>query len=233
MECAYSCLDSWRFGLLTNLYRKFYKEKIPFAGKSVLNVGAGFGRESRFILSQGPRFLILSDMRHNRLSVAQDNLLGIEKKYFLCADAHDLPFKKKSVDIVSLFETLHHIEDPFRCLENLIDVAKSAIVLDEPRQSRLRSSLNYLFVGLGIKEMYEKENQRELRFRLDRGTLKTFVLKHNLDAVCYPYFIYYFPFPRLIQGKFKARIYRILLIFLNKVFHFLGNRIIVILKLKR
>lgn len=225
-------LDIYRFNLAKQLWKNFKNGSILFKDRSVLNIGSGRGRESHLILSEYPQYLIFSDINLNDLIFSRQSLIDFKNKFFICFDACNLPLKDRSIDIITVNETLHHLLDPSRALEEAVRVARKAVILDEPKKGELRNILDRLFIKTGIKKPYELEGDRELHFRFDIKLLSSLGEKFDLDFLFYPYFIYYFQFYKNTNLKFIRKIYKIIYALINIIFHRLGNRVIVVLKHK-
>lgn len=41
------------------------------------------------------------------------------RSYFVCGDAHNLPFRDNSLDVVLAFELVEHLEEPEKALEEI------------------------------------------------------------------------------------------------------------------
>lgn len=223
-------LDLWRFNLLLRLYQRSYKKEPLFKDRPILNVGAGEGRESYFILLQEPKYLILLDINFEYSKRSRQYLEKFNNKYIICADTHNLPLKDKSVSVISVAETFHHLTDPYRAVVELIRVAKQSIVIDGEREGKVRDVLEYLFFKLGIrKKRVEFCDGQLCTFRIDLEKMRNISLKYNLDLFCYPYFIYYFEFYKNTHLEFIKMLYKFFLIVLNMAFHRFGNRVIIVL----
>lgn len=49
---------------------------------------------------------------------------------FICADAHNLPFKENVFDKVCMYEVIEHVENPMRCLREIHKVLKEKRTLE-------------------------------------------------------------------------------------------------------
>ena len=231
-------LDLYRFNLLLKTSEKIIsflsagrKERKAFENMDVLNVACGYGREAYLISNQIPKSLVLCDYSLHQIKQAQKYLEKFDGKMFLCADGQSLPFKDKSSNICFITEALHHFTYPHKGIEELVRVAKDAIILDEPTEGKIRSMLNRIFIQFRIKEEYERGYLEA--FRINKQLLQEICLKHKLELVFFPYFIYYFGWYKRTKNRFIKILYRNFLAILNTFFHSFGNRAIVILTFKR
>ncbi len=218
-------LDSWRHGLAFKLVR----QANPFNDKKVLNIGGGWGREARMILSQHPRYLILSDCSLPQIGYAKDYLSHFSNKYFICADGEKIPLKDKSVDVCLIEEALHHFIDPSLGIGEMLRVSADTVIIDEPRKGTIRNIMNWLFVKLGIKEGLERGYLEA--YRVNKKDIRKFRGQYK-KAIFFPYFIYYFKWYKRTKNRIFKKMYLIFLIFLNLLFHSFGNRLMVVLRLR-
>ncbi|MFH1868871.1 MAG: class I SAM-dependent methyltransferase [Candidatus Omnitrophota bacterium] len=223
-------LDLWRFGLLRGLLRKIFKRDEPFKDRHVLNVAGGWGREAHLILGEGARHLTFCDYSHTQALYAEGYLEGFYNKTIICGDGERLPFKDKSVDICVIAEGLHHFSDPVAGAKEMLRVARSAVIFDEPAGGIFRYAINRLFIALGMKEMLERGYLQE--YRMSSETLRE-LRGLYAGALYFPYFIYYFGWYKSTKNMLLRKIYQVALSVFNIFFHSFGNRVIVVLSLAK
>ncbi|MCX8181768.1 MAG: class I SAM-dependent methyltransferase [Candidatus Methanomethyliaceae archaeon] len=83
----------------------------PFEGELVLDLGAGSGRNTKFLLENGASFAVAADVSSEMLKVLMSNLKGdyqISIQPVRC-DALYLPFMDSTFDKVIFVATVHHI----------------------------------------------------------------------------------------------------------------------------
>jgi SAM-dependent methyltransferase len=83
---------------------------LPSRGESLLEVGAGTGRNT-------PRYsgfgrVVLVDYSTTQLQQAQSRLGCGERYLFVAANAYHLPFANGAFDAATMIRTLHHMADP-------------------------------------------------------------------------------------------------------------------------
>lgn len=229
MKSQVDPLDLYRFNLSKRLLTNLGNQASLFKDTSILNIGSGKGRESRFLLSEKPKFLILLDINFSYLKYSRQWLSGPQRKFFLHANGCNLPFKDKSIDIISFVDTFHHVAFPEKVLKEALRVARKCIIVDEAKKGRLRNILNFIFIRMGVKREYEFYDNRECKFRFDTNLVKRMAEEHNLELIFYPYFMYYFEFYKNSKLKFIKYFYIFFYGFINLLFHRWGNRVIIIL----
>lgn len=231
MQYRHNPIDTWRFNLLIKFFQKQCNNKNPFQSKTILNIGAGYGEESYLILSESPKFLILSDIEIGRLIYAQQYLNKFTNKYFVCCDAKALPFKERKIEIIFLREAMHHIWNSDKEIEALLEITSQALIIDDAKKGLVRNWLNSLFCILRVKQPYEIDNKKVLRYRGDLNKFNGIASKNNLKLFSYPYFIFFFDnWYNRVKYNFVGKLYLLFLVTINKIFHRFGNRVIFIFK---
>ena len=75
--------------------------ELKITPERILDIGAGSGCLSRKLSKLYPKARIFSvDLAEKRLLVARGKRKWFRKQHFICADAHALPFKDKSFDLI-------------------------------------------------------------------------------------------------------------------------------------
>lgn len=112
------------FGYDADKERDFIIERSkPFGGK-ILEAGTGKGHFALALARQGYRFVTF-DISEEEQKFAKLNLayFGFEKAAdFKVEDGEKLSFPKASFDTVFSVNTIHHLRDPFRVMDELIRV---------------------------------------------------------------------------------------------------------------
>lgn len=113
----------------------------------ILDIGTGSADLPRHIVywarSHGRRVhIIASDVHPQMRALAAARCAGIAEISIDAADALALPFEAGAFDVVTLSLTLHHFdgEDQLRVLREAARVARSAVIVNELRRSRLNYS---------------------------------------------------------------------------------------------
>lgn len=219
-----------KFEMLQRLCRRVNKNGDLFKNQLVLNIGAGTGLESYLILLESPRTLILLDNNTERLNIARDYLSNFNNKKLLFADAHNLPFKDRSLDLVTITDALHHIDDPYQAIREAQRVAKRYVILDDARKGKVRDFLKSISVKFFHCQEYEIDERNHVcKFRIDLDHLE-YVFGHKYKIHYFAYFTYSFNEWYSKTGhRFIKKIYLLIVIAINSVFHAFGNRVIVIM----
>ena len=108
------------------LFNRFFRDKGTI---SILEVGAGAGELTHFILSQRPSYI--DDYMTTELTqegCSQVRSLGVQCEQM---DAMDLDFQNGAFDALCSFDVMHHVPDPGRMARELIRVASKYIFLIE------------------------------------------------------------------------------------------------------
>jgi len=97
-------------------------------GRSMLDIACGDAFYTvRFWDRGNPSRLVAADAAANAVSVASRNS-GSRPIRFLVSDAHRLPFRDDSFDIVLLQSVLHHDYDPARMIREAFRIAPKVII---------------------------------------------------------------------------------------------------------
>ncbi len=104
-----------------------------FQFDSFLDVGGAEGYKSFIVKNFFNTQIVSSDLSVEANQRAQE-IFKIPTKQ---ADVHDLPFKNEEFDIVLCSETLEHVQNYQRGLEELLRVAKKAVILTLPHEKTI------------------------------------------------------------------------------------------------
>ena len=117
---------------------------LPKKGNSILEVGAGAGRNTpRY---QGFERVVLLDYSRTQLEQAQDRLGQGERYIFVAADVYQLPFAPGLFDAATTIRVLHHLADPLRALSQVRQVLRpgGTFILEYANKHNLKAILRYL-----------------------------------------------------------------------------------------
>ena len=116
---------------------------LPPAGKLLLEIGAGAGRNT-------PRYarfdrVVLLDYSRSQLRLALERLGRSERYVYVAADAYRLPFAPGQFDAATMIRTLHHMVEPQRALGQVGDALRTggAFILEYANKHNLKSILRY------------------------------------------------------------------------------------------
>ena len=117
---------------------------LPKAGKRLLELGAGAGRNT-------PRYkdfeqIVLLDYSKTQLQQAQKSLGSSEKYIYVAADAYRLPFVDGLFDGATMIRTLHHMADAPKALAQVEATLapKGFFLLEFANKLNLKAILRYL-----------------------------------------------------------------------------------------
>lgn len=154
---------------------------VDFAGLSVLEVGAGTGRDTDTIAGHGASAVALDYSEQSLDLMASSLSNGVS---VVCGDALALPFRGESFDVVFHQGLLEHFRDPGDLLdENLRVLKKGGILLvDVPQRYHYYTVLKQVLIAAG-KWFAGWETQfsvRQLRNLLERRGLEVIgIYGHN------------------------------------------------------
>jgi len=92
-----------------------------FKGKTILECGCGAGPDTEILRSFGARVLSVDIAG---VDIARNNIGNDENVSFVQASIMDLPFKKKSFDIVWCHRVIQHTPDPKATLNHILQFVK-------------------------------------------------------------------------------------------------------------
>ncbi len=86
-----------------------------FAGREVLDIGAGGGGKSLYYLTRGAKSVTAIDIeeRYRDEAVAYAKRLGLDNKFsYRVVDASEMPFEDSSFDVVIMNDAMEHVRPP-------------------------------------------------------------------------------------------------------------------------
>ncbi|MAA79100.1 MAG: hypothetical protein CL916_07545 [Deltaproteobacteria bacterium] len=89
-----------------------------FLGKTVLDLGCGYGRHSYYSALYGAEVLCVDNSLDALLST-RENTSKLVHRHLILADARFLPFRSGVCDIIYCYGLLHHVEDPEIVMEEM------------------------------------------------------------------------------------------------------------------
>jgi glycosyltransferase involved in cell wall biosynthesis/SAM-dependent methyltransferase len=153
----------YRFLLAEKSRRAAAPIRTRIVGASALTVCGGSGMDAEYLAKAGAT-VISSDLSlgaaRRARSRAERHELPIES---IVADVEELPFADESVDVVAVHDGLHHLDDPYAGLAEMVRVARRWVMVSEPA----RASITRLAVQLGLALETEAAGNRVGRLNLD------------------------------------------------------------------
>ena len=95
-----------------------------FLGKTVVDVGCGYGRHAYFAARYGAEVLAI-DIHADAVEMTQENTKDFQHVHVIQADAAQLPLKEESMDRLYCFGVLHHVENATDILSSMHKMLKS------------------------------------------------------------------------------------------------------------
>ena len=117
---------------------------LPQAGKLLLEVGAGAGRNTPRYL--GFERIVLLDYSRTQLQHALERLGQNDRYLFVAADAYRMPFVPGLFDAATTVRVLHHMAEPRQILMQVRQVLQpeATIILEYANKRNLKAILRYL-----------------------------------------------------------------------------------------
>jgi SAM-dependent methyltransferase len=116
---------------------------LPYGGRRLLEIGAGFGRLTNEYLHYNQ--VVLVDYSLSQLQYAQENL-GRDGRYiYVAADAYQLPFLPGLFDAVTMIRVIHHMAHVPEVLAQVRRVLapQGDFVLEHANKQNLKAILRY------------------------------------------------------------------------------------------
>lgn len=100
-----------------------------FKGKKILDAGCGIGRNSYWPLLYGAKEVVAFDHDHRIIDAAKNNLSKFKNAKILYRSIYNIKYKN-DFDIAFSIGVIHHLQDPKKAVNNLINsVKRNGIVL--------------------------------------------------------------------------------------------------------
>lgn len=123
--------DYYQDGIKNNFFQwLWHTHKINFAKKIIKNLKfkncLDIGCASGFMISEISKSF--PDAEYSGIDVFDKAVIAAKKNYpaikFNVASADKLPFKDNSFDLILFYETIEHVENPLKCLEEIKRILK-------------------------------------------------------------------------------------------------------------
>ena len=142
--------------------------------KTILEVGAGYGRLTPSYLSYAPR-IVLTDPSSKLLKIARSNFKS-KKVRFIQSSVENIPKKirQSSIDLVIMVRVLHHIEDLHKTFHAISKIIRKNgyLILEFANKRHLKATLTEFFKGnftfpldIFTIEIRTKKRKRSLPFK--------------------------------------------------------------------
>lgn len=195
--------------------------KAKFKGFRILDIGAGGGKEAKWLLKNKAKEVCCLDISFPFLKLAQERLKN-KRVSFVVANAEKLPFENNSFDLAVFMGALHHLSDTNRVLKEAVRVSRRIAIIDEP------ASMSFLQKFLNLIRWNTEYGRLPFK-RFDPENICQILQKQGMNASFKTDFIW-FPFPwlgRLKNQKTFLNFYFACLSFLDKYFGSLGHNLTV------
>jgi len=164
------------FGYDIEKEREYIFEKSQPIQGSILEVGTGKGHFALELAKQGHSFTTIDiseqEQEFARLNIEQ---LGLTKQVnFKIENAHHLSFRDKSFNVIFSINTMHHIDDAFKVVDELIRVLK-------PKGKIVLSDFNKEGFKL-IKKVHKSEGRDHHQGKTTLSDIKDYMRQRNLST---------------------------------------------------
>jgi ubiquinone/menaquinone biosynthesis C-methylase UbiE len=119
------------------------KRLLPAAGRILLEVGAGAGRNTpRYV---GFEHVVLVDYSISQLTQARERLGRDDRYTYVAANAYHLPFRNGLFDAATMIRTLHHMQDAPKALAQVKGVLQpnASFILEYANKRNIKSILRF------------------------------------------------------------------------------------------
>jgi len=147
-----------------HIYRYIFAARLA-ENKLVLDVACGTGYGVGYMVDKGAGEVVGVDISMAAVDYAQERLGRNNKASFICADAIRLPFVDNAFDIVVSFETIEHIRQCRKFLDECRRVLKEngLLICSTPNRRIFSPNLAKPINTFHVKEFWPEEFSRLLR----------------------------------------------------------------------
>ncbi len=169
---------------------KFQKalRDLPFPIKdlSVLDICCGSGMISEYYTKCRTKVtgIDLSEKAIERAKIRRER--HEFEAEFRVADATNLPFPDNTFDVVSVHDGLHHLNEPWKAVREMVRVAKKGIVIIEPA----KALITRISVALGFSHDYEEE---DFVYRFKENEIQQRLKELGISKIMTKRYIMYYP----------------------------------------
>lgn len=111
----------------------FVLEKYLIDGDRVLDVGSGLGYGLDIMAKRAGQLFGL-DIDRKAIQQTKKLVISSKVKEIILYDGYNLPYKPRSMDVVTCIDVLEHVSDYFFLLKNLCIIAKRTVIISTPNR---------------------------------------------------------------------------------------------------
>ncbi len=123
----------------------------PVKGRSMLEVGAGSGRDSVALVGMGAKVFVLDYVEGSLAVVRKEAAKAGVELFLVCGDATRMPFRDGSFDVVFHQGLLEHFRDPGPLLDenNRVLARGGALLVDVPQKYHVYTLVKHVLIPMG------------------------------------------------------------------------------------
>jgi SAM-dependent methyltransferase len=194
--------------------------QVPLNNQTALAVCGGSGMDAEFLARQGMT-VVTADISLNAARRARARALRYGLSIFpVVADAEQLPFCDRAVDLVYVHDGLHHLASPDRGLEEAVRVTRSMVSLTEPAAALITR----LAVHAGVAQTVEDAGNTVARLRTS-DVRESLTLAGFQSVSCKRYALFYRHEPGVLMRVFSRPVLFPLAQFLWKTVNLAAGRL--------
>jgi ubiquinone/menaquinone biosynthesis C-methylase UbiE len=190
--------------------------------KPLLDIGCGAGWVAELTHNLNHEYIGI-DLSKSFLKIANQRVKtkNLNAKV-ICADAENLPFKNQAFKFAFSYESLHHLPEPYKAVNEALRVAEAFTIGDEPAQQPV--PIEYLTVNILKRLFGHCEPSGEESFRFNQRALKTAIEKRGYQVKVFRQFTFVpriftkYEYIRLVEVCF-LRLYSILFLLCKPFSH--------------
>lgn len=191
---------------------------------SLLIVNCGWGVDTHFFQTEGAARITATDLSERALALAVQHCEGIRT---VLAATEYLPFPDASFDWVGVRSGLHHLDDPFHGLAEMVRVARVGFFFIEAQETPLTP----LLVRLGFLEAEEEGGNKVYRFNRNEVATRLERLgvhRYRIGTRWFMQLPALVTIARSFPGRLPALVLRTFVFTFNLFFRRLGNAMVVV-----
>lgn len=159
---------------------------------TVLDVGSASGGYSKFLLEKFPYCHLLVGVDISREAISRAKAELDSRVNYILADAHALPFTKRSFSLVFAKDLMHHVKNPVEILKELKEITKGEVVVVEANRPN-----HIMVLCMHVCAKHQHFTLDQVKNLISRADME---LKNCKQLHAYPFHLFLWP----IKNPFVA-----------------------------